>query len=120
MTTSEPETADAPDTITTERTVRVRRLPTGKYLEEEGGRHRVFLAEEAAILYKQEFETGLTRDESLTAWEITVTVSGRLITSGVPGKRSIHRTYYDEPGSPSTVPDWLDEYVDRYHPAKRP
>lgn len=91
-------------------------------LRDDTDRRRFFAADHATVTYTQEYTEVGTMDQTITPWTITAVVTGLLITAnGVPGTRRTGRTFTDNPASDQpSLPDWLGDIVERYHPAKRP
>lgn len=115
MTTSESEPA-----LVTIRAIAQVPLPKKTApIQEDGPKERWFQPDEVTISYVQEYTDPHGIDEAISPWDITAVVAGRVLTSGTAGARRSNVTYRDDPEA-QTLPAWLQQYVDRYHPAKRP
>lgn len=85
-------------------------------IEDDGTQPRWFLPDTLVITYAQEYDD----DNPDGAWEVTAVASGALLSGGTPARRRTSRTFR---GTPEQVgpafPEWVNYYVDRYHPSKR-
>lgn len=86
-------------------------------IQDDSAKQRWFSPTEATINYEQEKTDPGGVEEKVTDWDVTVVVSGPLLTSGSTGRRPTRVTYRRD-SEQDTIPSWLNEHVERYHPSK--
>lgn len=97
-------------------------LPAGRHapINDDTQRARWFVPDEITINYTQEATNPGTVNESINPWDAVVTVNGFLITTGQAGRRRSFAQFRTDPGEgQNPIPDWVMEYVEKYHPSKR-
>jgi hypothetical protein len=82
-------------------------------------KRRLFVVDRVTLTCMQEYTEADSADEGVTPWDVTAVASGRMITGGTVGNRRLSRTFHDDPAADEpTLPAWLGEIIERYHPRK--
>lgn len=86
---------------------------TRHFPTEDGPKGRLFIATRARIEYAQDRVDPDGPDEVIPPWDVTVTVLGPVITSGVAGRRELRATFRQDM-EVQNIPDWLKDDVERF------